>query len=103
MSSIIFEVKDQVGYIKLNRPEKMNAFNLEMALALQSALDECADTGVRAVYLTGSGKAFSAGQDLAEVVSPGGPGIGEILAEQYNPVIKKIAALRKPVVAAING
>ena len=104
MSSVTFEIKDQIAFITLNRPEKLNAFNREMALLLQNRLDECASLHeVRAVYLTGSGKAFSAGQDLAEIVDPEGPGLGKVLSEHYNPIITRIRNLPKPVLAAVNG
>jgi len=103
MSSILFELKDQLATIVLNRPEKFNSFNREMALAMQAALDACKDTAVRAVYITGNGKAFCAGQDLAEVVDPNGPGMQRILSEHYNPIVQRIRALEKPVVAAVNG
>jgi 2-(1,2-epoxy-1,2-dihydrophenyl)acetyl-CoA isomerase len=103
MSSILFTVENNIGSITLNRPDKLNSFNREMALQLQQCLDECAREEVRAVYITGAGKGFSAGQDLAEVVDPEGPGMQRILSEQYNPVILRIAQLKKPVVAAVNG
>lgn len=103
MSSILFEVKNSVGIITLNRPDKLNSFNREMALAFQQALDNCMDEQVRAVFITGAGKAFSAGQDLPEVVDPSGPGMVRILSEHYNPIIKRIRQLEKPVIAAVNG
>lgn len=104
MSSLLFEIKDQVAFITLNRPGKMNAFTREMALLLQSRLDECASLHeVRAVHLTGAGKAFSAGQDLSEVADPQGPGMANILSEMYNPIVTRIRNLPKPVVAAVNG
>ncbi|HEX2605721.1 MAG TPA: enoyl-CoA hydratase-related protein [Flavisolibacter sp.] len=103
MSTVIFEIRDSIGFITLNRPEKYNAFNREMALEMQKCLDACKDKSVRCVYITGNGKAFSAGQDLDEVVDPQGPNITLILAEHYNPIIKKIRKLEKPVVAAVNG
>jgi 2-(1,2-epoxy-1,2-dihydrophenyl)acetyl-CoA isomerase len=103
MSSILFEIRDSIGLVKLNRPEKLNSFNREMALSMQSALGECERREVRCVYITGNGKAFSAGQDLAEVTDPSGPGMQRILSEHYNPIITRIRKLEKPVVAAVNG
>src|SRR5215213_11094024 len=103
MSTIVFEIKDAVAFITLNRPEKYNAFNREMALLLQQKLDECKRAEVRCVMITGSGKAFSAGQDLEEVTDPNGPKITSILTEHYNPIIRRIRKLEKPVVAAVNG
>ncbi len=104
MSFIIFETRGQVGCITLNRPDKLNAFNRDMSLQFQETLDECkSNTGIRAVYITGAGKAFSAGQDLAEVTDPNGPAMKKILQEHYNPIVSKIRRLDKPVVAAVNG
>lgn len=104
MSSILLNIDKGIGVITLNRPDKLNSFNREMALLLQEKLDECAnDAHVRAVYLTGAGKGFCAGQDLAEVADPHGPGFDVILSEHYNPIVMRIRALQKPVVAAVNG
>jgi 2-(1,2-epoxy-1,2-dihydrophenyl)acetyl-CoA isomerase len=104
MASILFEIKSNIGFISLNRPEKFNAFNREMAFLLQQVLDECAlNQNIRAVYITGMGKAFSAGQDLAELTGPNPPSINQILAEHYNPVVTRIRKLAKPVLAAVNG
>jgi 2-(1,2-epoxy-1,2-dihydrophenyl)acetyl-CoA isomerase len=103
MSSILFEIKDAVAYITLNRPEKYNAFNREMALLLQDKLDECKGSEVRCVLITGLGKAFCSGQDLDEVVDPEGPKIDAIVGEHFNPIISRIRQLKKPVVAAVNG
>src|SRR5258706_7494553 len=104
MSSILFEIRDQIAFITLNRPDKLNAFNREMALLLQDRLDECASLPeIRAVYLTGAGKGFCAGQDLAEVVDPSGPGMKKILSEHYNPIVTRIRKLPKPVIAAVRG
>ncbi len=104
MDPILFEVKGNVAVITLNRPEKYNAFNREMALRLQDCLDTCAgDKDIRAVYITGAGKAFCAGQDLAEVADPKGPGMNRILSEHFNPIVVKIKWMEKPVVAAVNG
>jgi 2-(1,2-epoxy-1,2-dihydrophenyl)acetyl-CoA isomerase len=74
-----------------------------MALLLQQKLDECKGPEVRCIYITGAGKAFSAGQDLSEVADPNGPGMRRILGEHYNPIITRIRKLEKPVIAAING
>jgi len=101
------EVRDGVGFLTLNRPDVLNSFNRAMALELQAALDDCAKRGdVRALLLTGAGRAFSAGQDLAEVMPPdGSPGVEvtEVIAESYNPLVRRIAALEKPIVCAVNG
>jgi len=103
MSSILFEIKDAVGIITLNRPDKLNAFNREMALLMQEKLDACREKDVRCVYITGAGKGFSAGQDLTEVAGPDNAGFNVILSEHYNPIITRIRKLEKPVVAAVNG
>ena len=104
MSSILFEIQNGVAYITLNRPDKLNSFNREMALLMQSKLDECVTLSeVRCVYITGAGKGFCAGQDLAEVVDPNGPGMQKILSEHYNPIITRIRNIPKPVMAAVNG
>jgi 2-(1,2-epoxy-1,2-dihydrophenyl)acetyl-CoA isomerase len=104
MSSILFEIKNNIGYIILNRPEKFNAFNREMALRMQAHLDECASVSdVRCVYITGAGKAFSAGQDISELAGENKIEIAQILSEHYNPIVKKIRNLPKPVVCAVNG
>ena len=103
MSSILLEISGQTAIITLNRPEKLNAFNREMALKMQEALRRCSEDDIRCVLITGAGKGFSAGQDLAEVADPEGPDTHKILSEHYNPIIKAITGLEKPVVAAVNG
>ncbi len=104
MSSILFEIKHAIAYITLNRPEKFNSFNREMALLMQAKLDEAASLHeVRAVYITGAGKAFSAGQDISELVGDDKLEIKQILSEHYNPIVKRIRNMPKPVVAAVNG
>jgi 2-(1,2-epoxy-1,2-dihydrophenyl)acetyl-CoA isomerase len=103
MSSVLFEVKDSIAFITFNRPDKYNAFNREMALLVQEKLDLCKNKEVRVVVLTGAGKAFSSGQDLDEIVDPNGPKVTTILNEHFNPIIKKIRKLEKPVLSAVNG
>jgi 2-(1,2-epoxy-1,2-dihydrophenyl)acetyl-CoA isomerase len=104
MSTVLLEIQDGVAMITLNRPDKLNAFDREMALLLQSRLDEAASLKeVRCVVLTGTGKGFSAGQDLAEITDPQGPSMSQILSEHYNPIVRKIRNMPKPVIAAVNG
>lgn len=104
MSSILLEIKNNIAFLTLNRPEKFNSFNREMALELQQELSKAiADKNIRCVYITGEGKAFCAGQDLGEVADQAGPGMDKILAEHFNPIITLIRNLNKPVVAAVNG
>lgn len=104
-NSILCKVENKVAYITLNRPEVFNSFNRDMALLLQKTLDDCAtDANVRAIVITGTGKAFCAGQDLKEVTTPElNPGFRKILEEHYNPIIEKIRTIDKPIVAAVNG
>lgn len=101
---IVVTNKNGVRELKLNRPDVFNSFNKAMAIALQEELDKCVtDETVRAVVITGEGKAFCAGQDLAEATDPNGPELKSIVKEHYNPIILKIRALEKPVIAAVNG
>ncbi len=104
MSSVLLEIKNKVAYVTLNRPEKFHSFNREMALLLQQILDECeANKEVRCIYITGSGKAFCAGQDLSEVTGPNPATFDKILLEHYNPIIMRIRNIAKPIVGAVNG
>ena len=101
---ILFEIKNAIAFITLNRPEKFNAVNREMALLLQKMLDDCAsDDNIRAIYLTGNGRAFCAGQDLGEITGENPPSFEVILTEHYNPIIQKIRTIEKPVLCAVNG
>lgn len=103
--SILLKIESNIAYITLNRPEVFNSFNREMAFNLQQVLDDCENNPeVRAIVLTGSGKAFCAGQDLKEVTSPKlNPGFKKILDEHYNPIISRIRNIKKPIIAAVNG
>ena len=101
---IQFEILGSVGKITLNRPDKYNSFVREMALGVQKKLDDCrSDETIRCILITGAGKAFSAGQDLKEATDPKGPAIEEIVRKHYNPIIRKIREIEKPVIAAVNG
>ena len=98
------EIKNQVAVLTLNRPEKYHSFVKEMALALQSELDACDnDSNIRCIVITASGKAFCAGQDLSEAIDSKGPGLKKIVDEHYNPIIRKIRNIEKPIIAAVNG
>jgi 2-(1,2-epoxy-1,2-dihydrophenyl)acetyl-CoA isomerase len=101
---IKYELIDGVGKITLNRAEKYHSFVREMAFQLQDVLDRCKeDENVRAILITAEGKAFCAGQDLGEATDPNGPELTQIVQEHYNPIIRKIRYIEKPVVAAVNG
>lgn len=105
MSSFI-QTEGEQGVLKitLNRPDKYNSFVRPMALALQEALRQAQnDASVRAIYLSGEGKAFCAGQDLAEATDPEGPELTKIVTEHYNPIIEQMRSLEKPIVCAVNG
>jgi 2-(1,2-epoxy-1,2-dihydrophenyl)acetyl-CoA isomerase len=103
---VIQESSAGVARLTLNRPEVLNSFNRQMVDELRAAFEAAAaDDAVRAVLLTGAGRAFSAGQDLAEAMPPDGspaPEIGGIV-ENYNSLIRVMRSLEKPVVGAVNG
>lgn len=101
---ILTSLKNGVCELRLNRPNVFNSFNKSMALALQKALDECeSNNEVRAIVITGEGKAFCAGQDLAEATDPNGPELKSIVRDHYNPIIERIRNIEKPIIAAVNG
>lgn len=90
--------------LTLNRPAVFNSFNQAMAFQLQATLDDCATNDeVRVIVIRGEGKAFCAGQDLAEATDPNGPDMNSIVKDHYNPIILKIRNIEKPVIAAVNG
>ena len=93
-----------VGTITLNRPEALNALTVQMKQALLGAFRQIErDRAVRAVILTGAGRAFCAGQDLRERLEPGAAPLGVEIRERYNPIIRAMTGLEKPIVAAVNG
>ena len=105
--AVLYAVENGVAMITLNRPTVLNSFNRPMAVRVQESLDAAAaDDDVRAVLLTGTGRGFCAGQDLAEVAPQDGslaPPIEDIVRGSYNPIVRRLRALEKPVVAAVNG
>lgn len=105
MSFIKQDIDAGVMTITLNNPEKLNSFNRKMAMQFQEALDDASNnSAVRSVVITGEGRAFCAGQDLAEAIDTENElSIKRIVNEHYNPIIKKITELKKPVIAAVNG
>jgi 2-(1,2-epoxy-1,2-dihydrophenyl)acetyl-CoA isomerase len=106
MADILFEAAEGVATVTLNRPEVLNSFRRPMARELIDALSHARDDErIRAVVLTGAGRGFCAGQDLAEAIPTDGamPDLGDIVRDTYNPVIRAIRTLEKPVVCAVNG
>ena len=106
--TIVFDVADGVATIRLDRPDVLNAFNDEMGDAVLEAMQKASsDEGVRCIVLTGAGRAFSSGEDLAALVdgykSGDVPNLGQTLVNRYNPLIRTIRSAPKPVLAAING
>jgi 2-(1,2-epoxy-1,2-dihydrophenyl)acetyl-CoA isomerase len=104
--TVLYDLRDGVAAITLNRPEAMNSLTVEMKVALRAAVDMAAGDGtVRAVLLTGAGRAFCAGQDLREHAAgiEAGRGLGGTVYDHYNPIVRAITSMRKPVVAAVGG
>lgn len=100
---ILYSTSEGVATITLHRPDKLNSFTARMAEEILHALRAAqADAAIRAVVLTGSGRAFSAGQDLAEATAPG-VRIEDVVERQYNAIIRAIRQLPKPVLASVNG
>ena len=102
--SIQVENTGAVRYITLNRPKAFNSFDRVMGREFQKQLDAAStDDSVRCIVITGEGRAFCAGQDLKEVTAPDAPNFKVIVEETYNTSIRKICAMRKPIIAAVNG
>ena len=107
--NILFTVEAGVARLTLNRPDKLNSFTGEMHAELRDALDAIqADPAVRVLVLTGAGRAFCAGQDLADpdmarTASGGMPDIGNVVEKNYKPLVLRLQNLRVPTIAAVNG
>jgi 2-(1,2-epoxy-1,2-dihydrophenyl)acetyl-CoA isomerase len=106
-ATILHDRRDGYSVITLNRPERLNSFNELQHRELRAALEACAaDAGVRAIVLTGAGRGFCAGQDLSDrdpSISGERPDLGKTLETWYNPLVRQIRAMQKPVVCAVNG
>jgi 2-(1,2-epoxy-1,2-dihydrophenyl)acetyl-CoA isomerase len=103
-TTLRYEVADAIATITLDRPKALNALTIPMKTELLAALTAVArDRGVRAVVLTGAGRAFCAGQDLKERLEPDAPPLAVEVRERYNPIITAMRRLDQPIVGAING
>jgi 2-(1,2-epoxy-1,2-dihydrophenyl)acetyl-CoA isomerase len=104
--TILFEVDGGVARLTLNRPDKLNSFNMQMHGEVRQALSSIPESGARVLVLTGAGRGFCAGQDLSDrAVAPGSQGVdlGESLENRYNPLVLALQTLAMPVIAAVNG
>jgi len=104
--TVLTDINNGVLTITLNRPDKLNSFNSEMSEAFLSAFVRADDDDVRSVLLTGAGRAFCAGQDLGDrdprkMTEP--PDLGHTIETYYNPVLRRMRSLEKPIVCAVNG
>lgn len=102
--TVLFEKIGSVACITLNRPDKFNSLTAELTRGIQQYLDECRhDKTIRAVYITGAGRAFCAGQDLQEVTGPNPPSFETILGQRLNPIVERLRKLELPVLCGVNG
>jgi len=104
--TILFEVRDGIARLTLNRPDRLNSFNTRMHAELRAALESVPDSGARVLVLSGAGRGFCAGQDLGDrAVAPGGQAVdlGESIDRHYKPLVLGLRALSMPVIAAVNG
>lgn len=104
MAALLLDIQDGIATITLNRPEVYNAFNDPLSYELQDALKKAEkDPAVRVVVLTGAGKAFSSGQDLKASMESGKRDLSESLHKRYNPIVRAIRNMPKPVICRLNG
>ncbi|TWF44858.1 2-(1,2-epoxy-1,2-dihydrophenyl)acetyl-CoA isomerase [Chitinophaga polysaccharea] len=104
MTTLLMDIQDGIATITLNRPEVYNAFNDPLSYELQDALKKAEkDASVRVVVLTGAGKAFSSGQDLKASMESGKRDLSESLHKRYNPIIRAIRNMPKPIICRLNG
>ena len=102
--NILFETQDNIAEIKLNRPQLLNSFNYEMADEFLDVLRKCdKNKNIRAIIISGIGRGFCAGQDLEEATRKNGPTIDNIIDHTYNPIIKMITSIEKPIICYVNG
>ncbi len=104
--TILFSISGDIARLTLNRPDRLNSFTVQMHDEVAAALGEVSASGARVLLLTGAGRGFCAGQDLADrSVAPGAEGVdlGESLEKRYNPLIRTLTSLPMPVICAVNG
>jgi 2-(1,2-epoxy-1,2-dihydrophenyl)acetyl-CoA isomerase len=104
--TILLDLKDDIARLTLNRPDKLNSFNEAMHVEVRAALNEVKERHVRVLLITGAGRAFCAGQDLADRQTKPGENsvdLGDSIEKYYAPLVRTLRALPLPVVAAVNG
>lgn len=105
--TILFEVKDGFAQLTLNRPDKLNSFNAQMHREIRECMKTVeGDDNIRCLLITGAGRGFCAGQDLGDRdVSPGAemPDLGDSIEKNYNPLLRRLKQLEKPIICAVNG
>ena len=104
--TILFDIQNCAARLTLNRPEKLNSFNVQMHLEIQTVLEKLEqDKGLRVLVLTGAGRGFCAGQDLSDrvIASEGKLDLGTSIENYYAPLVRRLRALPVPVIAAVNG
>lgn len=101
--TIIFDIAEHIARLTLNRPDRLNSFTVQMHDDIARALTMTENQGARALVITGAGRGFCAGQDLSDPAVKPGTDLREALEERYNPLVRRLAGLPMPVIAAVNG